>query len=54
MDDRIPEFYDGREKKYIQKEICEEGDVQMFIGKIRHYAAITELDETVLNRLIMK
>ena len=31
---------------------CELGDVQMFMGEIRRYVAITELDETVLNRLI--
>ena len=29
-----------------------EGDVERFMGEIRCYAAITELDETVLNRLI--
>ncbi len=29
-----------------------EGDAQMFMGKIRRYATITELDNTVLNRLI--
>ena len=36
----------------ISEEEHSEGDVQMFMGKIRCYAAITELDETVLNRLI--
>ena len=36
----------------ISEEEHSEGDVQMFIGEIRRYAAITELDETVLNRLI--
>ena len=36
----------------ISEEEHSEGDVQMFMGEIRHYAAITELDETVLNRLI--
>jgi len=36
----------------ISEEEHSEGDVQMFIGEIKRYAAITELDETVLNRLI--
>ncbi len=36
----------------ISDEEHSEGDVQMFMGEIRRYAAITELDETVLNRLI--
>ena len=36
----------------ISEEEHSEGDVQMFVGEIRRYAAITELDETVLNRLI--
>ncbi len=36
----------------ISEEEHSEGDVQMFVGEIRHYAAVTELDETVLNRLI--
>ena len=36
----------------ISEEEHSEGDVQMFMGEIRRYAAITELDETVLNRLI--
>ena len=36
----------------ISEEEHSEGDVQMFIGEIRRYAAITELDEIVLNRLI--
>lgn len=36
----------------ISEEEHLEGDVQMFMGEIRRYAAITELDETVLNRLI--
>ncbi|WP_441293720.1 DUF4368 domain-containing protein [Anaerotruncus colihominis] len=31
-----------------------EDDVRRFIGEIREYASITELDETVLNRLIDK
>ena len=36
----------------ISEEEHSKGDVQMFMGEIRRYAAITELDETVLNRLI--
>ena len=36
----------------ISEEEHSEGDVQMFMGEIKRYAAITELDETVLNRLI--
>ncbi len=36
----------------ISEEEHSEGDVQIFMGEIRRYAAITELDETVLNRLI--
>ncbi len=36
----------------ISEEEHSESDVQMFMGEIRRYAAITELDETVLNRLI--
>ena len=31
-----------------------ESDVRRFIGEIREYASITELDETILNRLIDK
>ncbi len=31
-----------------------ENDVRRFIGEIREYASITELDETILNRLIDK
>ena len=31
-----------------------EGDVRRFIGEIREYASITELDEVILNRLIDK
>lgn len=31
-----------------------ENDVRRFIGKIREYASITELDEAILNRLIDK
>lgn len=37
---------------FISEEEHSEGDVQMFMGEIKRYAAITELDETVLNRLI--
>ena len=36
----------------ISKEEHSESDVQMFMREIRRYAAIMELDETVLNRLI--
>lgn len=36
----------------ISEEEHSEGDVQMFMGEIRRYATITELDETVRNRLI--
>ena len=36
----------------ISEEEHSEGDVQMFIGEIRRYVAIIELDETVLNRMI--
>lgn len=36
----------------ISEEEHSEGDVQMFMGEIRRYAAITKLDEPVLNRLI--
>ncbi len=36
----------------ISEEEHSGGDVQMFMGEIKRYAAITELDETVLNRLI--
>ncbi len=35
----------------ISEEEHSEGDVQMFMGEIKRYVAITELDETVLNRL---
>ena len=31
-----------------------EDDVRRFIGEIREYASIAELDETILNRLIDK
>lgn len=31
-----------------------DSDVRRFIGEIREYASITELDETILNRLIDK
>ena len=31
-----------------------EDDVRRFIGEIREYASITELDKTILNRLIDK
>jgi transcription initiation factor TFIIIB Brf1 subunit/transcription initiation factor TFIIB len=31
-----------------------ESDVRRFIGEIREYASIMELDETILNRLIDK
>ena len=31
-----------------------EDDVRRFIGEIREYASITELDEAILNRLIDK
>ena len=31
-----------------------DSDVRQFIGEIREYASITELDEAVLNRLIDK
>lgn len=36
----------------ISEEEHSEGDVRTFMEKIKRYAAITELDETVLNRLI--
>ncbi len=36
----------------ISEEEHSKGDVQMFMGEIKRYAAITEFDETVLNRLI--
>ena len=36
----------------ISEEEHSEGDVQMFMRKIRRYATITELGEMVLNRLI--
>jgi len=36
----------------ISEEEHSEGDVQSFMEEIKRYAAITELDETVLNRLI--
>lgn len=36
----------------ISEEEHSEGDVQTFMEEIKRYAAITELDETVLNRLI--
>ena len=36
----------------ISEEEHSEGDVQMFMGEIRRYAVNTELDATVLNRLI--
>ena len=36
----------------ISKEEHSEGDVRTFVEEIKRYAAITELDETVLNRLI--
>ena len=53
-------FFERRRKRIRMHEIAvliseeehSEGDVQMFMGEIRRYAAITELDETVLNRLI--
>ena len=31
-----------------------DSDVHRFIGELREYASITELDETILNRLIDK
>ncbi len=31
-----------------------DSDVRRFIGEIREYASISELDETILNRLIDK
>ena len=37
---------------FINDEEYSESDVQMFMGEIRRYAAIMELDEMVLNRLI--
>ena len=33
---------------------AQESEVRTFIKEIRHYAAIEELDESVLNRLISK
>ena len=36
----------------ISKEEHSEGDVRTFVEEIKRYAAITELDETLLNRLI--
>ena len=36
----------------ISKEEHSEGDVRTFMEEIKRYAAITELDEVVLNRLI--
>ena len=36
----------------VSKEEHSEGDVRTFVEEIKRYAAITELDETVLNRLI--
>ena len=36
----------------ISKEEHSEGDVRRLVAQIKRYAAITELDETVLNRLI--
>lgn len=36
----------------ISEEEHSECDAQMFMGEIMRYAAITELDKTVLNRLI--
>lgn len=36
----------------ISEEEHSEGDVRTFMEEIKRYAAITELDETVLNRLI--
>ena len=36
----------------ISEEEHSEGDVRTFMEEIKRYAAITELDEAVLNRLI--
>ncbi len=36
----------------ISEEEYSEGDVRTFMEEIKRYAAITELDEAVLNRLI--
>ena len=42
----------------ITDELCvassADSEVRRFIGEIREYASITELDETILNRLIDK
>lgn len=37
---------------FISQKEDSEDDVQMFMGEIRRYAALTELDEAVLNRLM--
>ena len=40
--------------KMLQQSDAQENEVRTFIREIRRYAAIEELDETVLNRLISR
>ena len=40
--------------RMLQKSDAQESEVRTFIREIRQYAAIQELDETVLNRLISR
>ena len=46
---RMQEISDG-----LRTASSADSDVRRFIGEIREYASITELDETILNRLIDK
>ena len=40
--------------RMLQQSDAQESEVRTFIREIRQYAAIQELDETVLNRLISR
>ncbi len=60
LTDAMEQEQEGNQKRMqeiatlISVEERSEGDVQMFLGEVRRYAAITTLDETVLNRLISR
>ena len=51
---RSPKFNQLVESHELRSASDTEDDVRRFIGEIREYASITELDETILNRLIDK
>ncbi|MBD5463780.1 MAG: DUF4368 domain-containing protein [Lachnospiraceae bacterium] len=60
LTDAMEKEQEGNQKRMqeiaalIREEEHSEGDVQMFFREIGRYAVITELDETVLNRLIKR